>query len=406
MPANPNTWKIPWSGRSHDYTEEEIQFVNEVIRTADPMTQGKYLKQFEQNLTSYLNIPANHIFAVNSATSALELIATLAHLQEGDEVVLPAHTFTASALPFLRRKGKLIWADIDPETWVIDWSDVQQKITSRTKVIVMVHLYGLPADVGAFNQGCEGKDIILVEDAAQSFGASYKDNKAGTLADFGAFSFHGQKNLTTFGEGGAIYVKDHKLAEKIPSLRSFGAKPFANQEFYWKPAMSNVTSVIDWELPYKFTMGEIDCAIGFKLLERVDKLNLMRKKRYWQFREALFGFPELAFQKVSPACEPSYHLVPAKYDAKRHGIRASRDDLISTLAFQYGIQAIVQYCPLYRYELYQQWGAGQANCPATEDVFDNMVSFPFHVWMSDEDFQYMIDSTIKALKELRKEGAK
>jgi len=325
----------------------------------------------------------------------------LSHLQEGDEVIVPAHTFTATALPFLRRKGKLIWADIDPETWVVDWSDVKKKITTKTKVIIMVHLYGLPADVDSFIQVCKGQNITLVEDAAQSFGANYKGKKAGVLADFGAFSFHGQKNMTTFGEGGAIYVKDPELAEKVPPLRSFGAMPFSPQEVYWKPAMGNVTSVIDWELPYKYTISELDCAIGTKLLERVDQLNQMRKKRYWEFREALSDFPELVFQKIPPTCEPSYHLLPAKYEGQRHGIRAGRDNLIQSLAFQYGIQAIVQYYPLFRYDLYKQWGYGHANCPNSEGFFDNMVSFPFHVWMKDSDFNYMIESTKTSLREIR-----
>jgi dTDP-4-amino-4,6-dideoxygalactose transaminase len=401
MTTMPINWRIQWSGRSFDYTEDEIQYVIEAIRRADPLTQGRYLKDFEQALCRYLAVPSGHVFGVNSATSALELIAALVHLDEGDEIIVPGHTFTASALPFLRRKGKLVWADIDPETWVIDWNDVRAKITSATKAIVMVHLYGLPADVDTFKTNCQDKSVFLIEDAAQSFGAVYKTKKAGVLTDFGAFSFHGQKNLTTFGEGGAIYVRDPQLAEKIPPLRSFGTRPFVKQEVYWKPAMGNVTSVLDWELPHKFTINEIECAIGLKLLERIDRLNETRKARYWQFREALRDFPELVFQKIPLDCEPAYHLMPAKYEGQKHGIAGNRDDLIHTLAFQHGIQAIVQYHPLYRYDMYRVWGYGEANCPNTDDFFDNMVSFPFHVWMSDSDFDYMVESTIGSLKQLR-----
>ncbi len=401
MAVIPSQWKIPWSGRAHDYTDEEIQFVIDVMRSADPLTQGKYLKQFEQHLSSYLGVSNNSIFAVNSATSGLELIAALTHLEEGDEVIIPAHTFTASALPFLRRKAKIVWADIDPETWVIDVNDVKNKISGKTKAIVLVHLYGLPADISSFLELNKTDRIVLVEDTAQAFGAEYKGKRAGILCDFGAFSFHGQKNMTTFGEGGAIYVKDPRSAEKVPLLRSFGARPFENQKYYWKPAMGNVTSVLDWELPHKFTIPEVACAIGIKLLERVDELNTQRKNRYWQFRDALKEYPELKFQKVSNDVEPSYHLVPAKYEAAKYKIKANRDAFIKALAFDYGIQAIVQYYPLYRYDLYKQWECGAADCPNTDNFFDNMISFPFHVWMSDTDFEYMINSTKAALRKLR-----
>lgn len=392
-------WKIPWSGRAHDYTDEEIEFICKIIKEADPLTQGKHLKQFEAQLCLYLSV--NNIFAMNSATSALETIAALMHLENNDEIIIPAHTFTASALPFLRRGAKIIWSDINPDTWVIDVNDAQSKITNKTKAIILVHLYGLPVDIDAFCEIRSKSQICLVEDTAQAFGAEYKQKKAGTLCDYGAFSFHGQKNMTTIGEGGALYVKDPLIAAKIPALRSFGAQPFTAQEYYWKPAMSNITSVLDWELPHKFTIPEIACAIGAKLLTRVDNLNAQRGKRYWQFRDAMKEYPELRFQKVYEGTKPSYHLMPAIYEGLKHGIKANRDDLIKALAFEYGIQTIVQYYPLYRYDLYKTWGCGDACCPNTDYFFDNMISFPFHVWMRETDFEYMIQSTINVLKKLR-----
>lgn len=397
-------WKIKWSGRSHDFTEGEIKFIINVIKTADPLTQGKYLALFEQKLKDYLKFKEGKIFALNSATAALELAAILVHIKKGDEVIVPAHTFTASCLPFLRRKAKIIWADIDPETWLISFEDVLRKVTPKTKAVVLVHLYGAPAEIDKFLTLGRKKYIFIIEDAAQAFGAEYRANKVGIAGDFGIFSFHAQKNLTTFGEGGAIFVKNNKLAEKIPVLRNFGAQQFKHKEFYWKPAMTNIESVIDWELPHKFTISEIQCAIGCKLLDRVDALNSIRGKRYWEFRDSLADFPELKFQEVLDSCEPSYHLLPAKYEGYKHGIKANRDDLIKILAFDYKIQVIVQYYPLYRYDLYKKWGCARAHCPHTDDFFDNMISFPFHVWMSGSDFKYMIDSTKKVLKVLRRKA--
>ncbi|MCX5677963.1 MAG: DegT/DnrJ/EryC1/StrS family aminotransferase [Candidatus Omnitrophica bacterium] len=396
-----DSWKIPWSGKAHDFTDEEISFIVNVMKTADPLTQGKYLKLFEEELTRYLGADTGSVCALNSATSALELVAAFCGLKEGDEVIVPGHTFTASALPFLRRGARIIWADIDPLTWVISADDVINKITKRTKAIVLVHLYGVTADVGKFIKIGADKKILIVEDAAQAFGAMHAGKRAGTLADFGVFSFHAQKNMTTFGEGGALYVKDAGIAAKVPGMRNFGAKPFDKKEFYWKPAMTNIDTVLDNELPYKFTISEIQCAIGYKLLKRIESLNNSRKARYLEFRKALSAFPELVFQKVPDGCEPSYHLLPAKYEGRKHGIASTRDDLIKALAFEYKVQAIVQYYPLYRYDLYKKCGQGKAECPNTDNLFDNMVSFPFHQWMSDEDFGYMVNSTKKALMKLR-----
>lgn len=396
-------WKIKWSGRAHDYTDEEIEFITNVIKEGDPLTQGKYLRLFEQKLAGYLGVDEGKVFALNSATSALEVTACLLHIEDGDEIIVPAHTFCASAIPFLRRKAKLVWADIDPETWVISLDDVRKKVTPRTKAIILVHLYGGVADVDAFLSFASERNITVIEDMAQAFGARYKGKRAGTLGDFGVFSFHAQKNMTTLGEGGAIYARDEKSAQKIQGLRSFGFTPFKDKEFYWKPAMTNVDSIVEWELPYKFTIPEVNCAAGIKLLDRIDDLNEQRKKRYWHFRESLASFPELVFQKIQEGAEASYHLLPAKYEGAKHNIRANRDDVLKLLSSKYGIQAIVQYYPLYRYDLFKKWGCGEAQCPATDDFFDNMLSFPFHVWMSGDDFQYMIDFTVNALRALRDE---
>jgi len=387
-------FRIPWSGRSHDYTEEDIEFIAYVIRTADPLTEGVFRDLFESKLTTYLGVPEGHVFTVDHGTSALELIAGLCHIEPEDEVIIPAHTFTSSAVPFLRRGAKIVWADIDPDTWCIsDW-DVAGKITKKTKAIELVHLYGLPADIDAFRTF----GVTLIEDAAQALGARYNNRRAGVQTDFGAFSFHGQKNMSTFGEGGAIYVKDPMLAERIPSLRDCGLTPYHGNGDYWKPAMVNVTSVDSFELPHMMILPEVPCAIGSRLIERLDELNIQREERYWTFRSELSAYEELRFQSVPDHCEPSYHLMPAVYE----GPKANRDDVIRMLAYQYSIKAIVQYNPLYRYDLYKKWGCEEADVPNTDYFFDNMLSFPNHVWMSDDDFEYMVESTKKTLEALRK----
>jgi len=390
---------VNWSGRAFDYSLEEINAVVESMKNADPLTQGKYLKQFESDFAAYNKTPNS--FAVANCTNALDLTAILTRLKKGDEVIIPAHTFCATAMPFGRAQAKIVWADIDPETRVISAESIEENITSKTKVIVVVHLYGLMADMDPIMEIAEKHNCFVVEDCAQVMGAEYKGKKSGSIGDFGAFSFHCQKNLTTLGEGGMLTVKSDELAKLVPGLRHNGCRPYPEgRKQYWIPAMSDVDLDLKDVWPYNFCIGEPQCALGSAILKRIDTMNDERIKRAKKFKKALEEFPELSFQEVPTHCKHVYHLLSAKYDGKKYG--KTNHDFIKIMAYKYKIKVIVQYYPLYRYPLFKKMGLGKANCPHTDEFFDNMVSFPFHLWMSENDFDYMIDSTIKTLKELRK----
>ncbi len=389
---------IDWSGKALEYTDEDIEAVVKSMKDADPLTQGNYLKQFEQDFTEYNNLP--NAFAVSSCTNTLHIIATLTGLKKGDEVIIPAHTFCATAIPFGSTGARIVWADIEPDTLEISAKSIEDNITSKTKVIVAVHLYGLMADMDAINDIAKEHDCLVVEDAAQALGAEYKDQKSGSIGDFGAYSFHAQKHLTTFGEGGALTVKSKKLAEYVAGLRHNGCRPYGSREHYWIPAMSNVDLDMDGIWPFNFCITETQCALASSVLKRIDKMNKIRTERAEKFKKALENYPELAFQHVPKSRKHSYHLLPAKYDGRKY--RKSNHDFIKIMAYKYKIKVIVQYYPLYRYPLFKKMGFGKANCPNTDEFYDNMVSFPFHLWMNEEQFDYMTDSTIKTLKELRK----
>ncbi|ASV06247.1 DegT/DnrJ/EryC1/StrS family aminotransferase [Leptospira interrogans] len=391
-------FKIKWSGRSIDYTREEIDTVVEVMKTADPQTQGKYLQQFESDFSNYLD--GQPCFGVTNATHALELIADLTGLKSGDEVIIPGHTYCASAIPFGRTGATLVWADIDPETFLISLESIQKLVTNKTKAIVVVHLYGMIIpDILEIAKFAKSKNILLIEDCAQSLGAVLNGKSCGTFGDFAAFSFHGQKNITTMGEGGILTLKNVSLADKVPGLRHNGHAPFLNKTDYWKPAMSNVDLDLDGIWPHNFSLTEVQAALGSVLLKRIALLTEERRKRAQKFINSFNEFEELSFQKQNDSKAHSYHLLVAKYKAVKNG--KNRDDLISILSKKYKIQVIVQYYPLYRYDLFKKMGYAKAVCPASDDFFDNMISFPFHIWMNENDFDYMIASIKQALIELR-----
>ncbi|KJU81346.1 pyridoxal phosphate-dependent aminotransferase [Candidatus Magnetobacterium bavaricum] len=393
-----NNFKVNLSGRGHNYNEEDIVAVIDAMKTADPLTQGKYQREFEEKFSVFNQ--SKNCFAVSSCTGALELVALLCRLGKTDEVIIPAHTFCATAIPFARTSARIVWADIDPDTRVVSAETIMPLITKQTKVIVVVHLYGLMAPMPDIMEIAQQHNLIVVEDCAQAIGASIKGIRAGNFADFACFSFHTHKNMSTLGEGGMLVVKDGNTAKLVPGLRHNGIRTFEfEREKYWIPAMSNVDFDMDCVWPYNFCIGEVQCAVGIKLLDRLDKMNEERNARATIFMNSMSDYPELVFQKVRDDYSHCYHLLSARYDGKAYN--KTNHDFIDMMAFTYSVKVIVQYYPLYRYPMFIKAGFGNANCPNTEHFFDNMVSFPFHHWMSDNEFDYMIDATKKTLERLR-----
>lgn len=373
--------KINWSGKSHNFSLAEKKYLTDVL-DSDVLTQGIQKEKFENSLRVYLN--KKNVHSVNSAASALELIAILLQIKKGDEIIIPAHTYCASAIPFARHGAKIVWADIDLGTRTISYEDVKKKISKKTKAILLVHLYGYAVDVEKFKN--LGKKIKIIEDCAQAFGAEIKGKKVGTIGDFSCYSFHAQKNITTLGEGGAIFVKNRILSDKVPGLRHNGHSNYKfKREFYWKPAMGNLDIDLENVWPHKFTLSEIQCAAGYLLLKRVDKLNKIRIDRAKYFIENVNN-DVFNFNSNFNNHRHVYHLLSAMVQGKK----IKNHQIIDKLYKKFGIKCAVQYYPLYKYPLFQKMGLKKANCPNTEKFYNNMISFPFHVWMSNKDFEYMI----------------
>ncbi|ARJ66552.1 aminotransferase [Magnetospirillum sp. ME-1] len=387
-----NAPAVPWSGCGSRYTDDEIAFIVEAMRTADPMTQGRYQDRFEAEFRALTG--ARHAFAVSSCTAALELAAIVSRIGPGDEVILPAHTFAATAIPFGRTGARLVWADIEPDTFVVSARTIEPLITEHTKVIIVVHLYGLMADMDPIMELARERSILVVEDAAQAIGATYKGRQAGSLGDLGCFSFHTHKNLTTLGEGGMLTVADPELAKLVPGLRHNGVRGFEGERAkYWQPAMSNINFDLDGVWPYNFCIGEVQCAAGIVQLARLEAMNGNRAERARRMTAALGGRSDIAFQRIPDECRHVHYCMPARIT----GGPAARDAFMERMAFHHKVRMVVQYYPLYRYPMFQKAGFGDAQCPETDRFFDSMVSFPFHEWMPEDQFGYMVEATGETL---------
>ncbi len=386
--------KVNFSGRALDYTEEEIAVVVEALKTADPLTQGRYQTAFQEKFCAFNGAP--HAFALFNGTCALELAAQLCRFKPGDEVVIPSHTFTSSAYPFAKKGASIVWADVDPVTRVVSAETLERVITPRTRAIVAVHLYGYVADMPQIMDLARGRGILVVEDACQAIGADIGGVRAGNFSDFGVFSFHSHKNLTTLGEGGMLTVQSPDYAAVIPMLRHNGHCAFpGDRPDYWVPAMGNVDfPELDGERlwPNNYCLGEVECALGAKQLERVDAINAEKRARAIAFIDALAGYPELVFHRVNTT-RHNYHLLVAQMDAPV----SRRDDFIRRMFHEHGVKCVVQYYPLNRYPLYRKLGFGKADCPNGDAFFDHMVSFPFQHNLTEGEFSHMLDAAKSVL---------
>ena len=391
--------RIPFSGRSIRYTEEEIAVVAECMRSCENLTQGRRLQEFEAAFARYQGVEPGSCFAVSNGTCALELCAALCDLKPGDEVIVPSHTFTSSAYPFLKAGASLVWCDVNECTHVVDAETVSKAVTPRTKAVVAVHLYGYCADMPSLAALCREKGMLLIEDAAQAIGSEFEGRKAGSFGDMAIFSFHSHKNLTTLGEGGMLYVRDREKQQLVPMLRHNGHCSFEfPRKDYWKPAMGNVdVPHLGKRMlqPANYCLGEVECALGCKLLERIDAINEAKRTRALAFIDALADYPELVFLR-EPTRRHNYHLLAACLTAGTE----VRDAFMRTMFEEHGIQCAVQYLPLNRYDYYRKQGLSEADCPNGDRFFDTMVSFPFQAWMSDEDFSYMLERTRLTLAQL------
>ena len=390
--------KINWPNRGHEYSKDEIDLVSKIMSNpVDPLTQGNYVARFENDFKNYLG--SNNAFSLMSAAHGLDISANLIEIKEGDEVIIPAHTYCATALAFARKGAVIKWADICPKSLTVSLDSISKLITKKTKAIVVVHLYGLICpEILEIVDLADQNNIFLIEDCAQSLGAKLNGKHCGTFGDIGCFSFHSQKNLTTLGEGGMMVVKKSDMAKHVKGLRLNGHAPFNSHEEYWLPAMSNVDEDIVDVWPIKSSMNEVQGALGSSLIKRMDELTTSRRLLSNKIRQGLINCKELVFQEFNKEESHSHHLLPARCISEKW----NRDDLIKLLFNKYKIKCVIQYYPLNRYDLFLKRGYGSADVPNTDEFYDNMISLPFSITLSENDSNYLIDSIINSINTLNK----
>lgn len=261
-------------------------------------TVGPFVNEFEERFSRFLD--AESAVSVQSGTAAIHMALVELGIGPGDEVILPALTFVASANPVLYVGANPVFVDVDPLSWTLDPKKTEQAITKKTKAIIPVHLYGNPCDMDSLVKLANENDLAIIEDATESLGAKWKRQHTGTMGDFGCFSFNGNKLITT-GGGGMVVAKDITKAKHIKFLVNQARE--ASKGYFHE------------ELGYNYRMTNLEAALGLAQMERLEQF-LQQKKAFAQiYRDILSDLPFIRFQEELPYGESSWWLPSMIIDA-------------------------------------------------------------------------------------------
>ena len=356
--------------------EEEIEAVVKVMKSGvltHGLGAGLTVTKFEKKFAKFMK--AKHAIAVNTGTSALHLAITRTGIKHGHEVILPSFTFVATAEVIAMVGAKPVFVDIDPETYNISPEKIEKAITKKTRAIMPVDLYGLPADMQPIREIADKHELTIIEDSCQAHGASYKGKPPGAFADAACWSFYASKNMTT-GEGGMITTNDDELAEKMRFMRSHGEK-------------EKYQSLI---LGHNYHMPEIQAAIGCIQLKKLPKFSAERRENAKRLSAKLRKAENLQLPKEPRGYRHSWYLYTVRLkDAKRK----KRDKTVENLR-QKGIGAQVYYAtPIHLMPYYKKFGKHRLQ--ETEKAAKQVFSLPVHPSVTAKQIDFIGETVLHAI---------
>ncbi len=349
-------------------SNEELKAIEQVLKSG-MLAQGKVVDEFENRFSDFVGV--KNSIAVSNGTIALDLTLKALNIEDGDEIITTPFTFIATANSILYQRAKPVFVDVDKKTFNIEPDDVLNKITSKTKAIIGVHLFGHPFDVKAIQQICDDHRLLLVEDCAQAHGAEYQGRMVGSFGT-GCFSFYPTKNITT-GEGGIITTNDSKITESCRLLRNHGQS----------------SKYFHTILGYNYRMTDIQAAIGIVQLKKLEGFNKKRIQNadYLNKHIKLDGI-------ITPHKENNVKHVYHQYVVRIEGDSKNREKFMNYLTSR-GIGCAVHYpIPIHRQPLYQRLGYTDknVNCPVSEELANTVLSLPVHPALTKEDLKYIADA--------------
>lgn len=326
--------------------------------------RGEEDQKFEKNFAEYCE--SKFCVGCGNGLDALMLLLKAYGIGQGDEGIVPSNTFIATALAVTYTGAKVVFVEPQETFYTIDASKIEEKITERTKAIIAVHLYGQPADMDEINRIARKNGLIVIEDAAQAHGATYKGKKVGSLGDAAGFSFYPGKNLGALGDAGAITTNDEKIAEKVKALANYGS------DYKYHHIYQGNNSRLD----------EIQAAALNVKLGYLDKWNKKRQEIADKYKRGICN-PQIILPMVADARSHVWHIFALRTD--------NRNEFEKYLS-ENGIGTTIHYpTPIHLQRAYKELGISAGQLPIAEKIADSEISIPMYYGMTNEQIDYVID---------------
>lgn len=379
---------IPYGAQWID--DDDVAAVISVMR-GDYLTQGPYVKIFEEAIAEYVG--AKYCVAFCNATAALQCAVNSLEILKGFEGITSTNTFVASANCLVYNGLKPIFADIDPQTFNVTTDTILSRLNIRTKVIIPVHFAGQPCDMEEIYALAKNNDCFVIEDAAHAIGSRYADGSTVgncRFSDMTIFSFHPVKTITT-GEGGAVTTNDKKFYHKLIMLRSHGITKDQNLlsqsrgPWYYEQQ----------ELGYNFRITDLQCALGVKQLNKLEKFKKKRREIFTTYNKEFFKIANVATPFELKGLDSCFHLYVLQIDFNAVGL--SRRYVIKALRNR-GVGSQVHYIPVHTQPWYQKiYGYHWGEYPVAEAYYEKALSLPLYPKMNDAEIKQVVESVRSVL---------
>ncbi len=365
--------------------EEDIEAVAQVLRS-DWITTGPQVPAFERAVAGFVG--AGEGVAVSSGTAALHAAIYALGIQDGDEVIVPSITFASSANAVVFEGGTPVFADVDPDTLLLDPAEVERRLSPRTRAVMAVDYAGQPCDYEVLRQICRSHDLTLIADACHALGATYRGQRVGTLADLTAFSFHPVKHITT-GEGGMVMTNSSERAARMRTFRNHGISSEARtreRQAAWHYEMV--------ALGYNYRLTDFQCALGMSQLTRLKDWLARRRALAAHYDQSLADLDGVTPLTVREDVEHAYHLYVVRVE---RGGGGRRDAVFQAMRAR-GIGVNVHYIPVHLHPFYhERFGTREGQLPISEQAYGEILTLPLFPRMSEADVDEVVTVLTEAL---------
>ena len=369
------SWKIPLYKIYSD--DEDINLITKIIRRGSSWALGPEIEEFENAIKNYVGI--DYCAVLNSGTSSLHATLLAFGLGAGDDILVPSFSFVSTANSVLFTNATPSFVDIEETTFGLNPKLISEKISASTKAIIPMDYGGQSCKIDEINEVARDEKLLLIEDAAESLGASINNNKAGSFGDAAIFSFCGNKVLTT-GEGGAVVTNSKETIEKIKLIRSHGRIDKINY-------FENTENSRYQDLGYNWRMSSITAALGISQLNKLDKIIKMRQKNAAFISSRLEKFPQI----ITPISPDGYEHIYQMYTI-RLATNKMRDDLKNHLLAK-RIFSKVYFEPIHLTPFYRKkFNFKEGDLPVTEKISQQILTIPLFPNMTMEEKNYLVDS--------------